>query len=496
MSIGAQWSRRNFLKVGTAATLPMAAGLGGCSIWTAPEAGSDAAALQSRIAGTVVVKSDPNYETWRKAMVWQFAKADRRPEMIVQALLPADVQEAVGYAAKNGIKTTTRCGGHSMAACFLRNSGMLIDVGHLDGIEVDPVTKIAKVGPAVFARGLSEKLLEYGLAFPAAHCGTVPIGGYLLGGGVGLNANAWTHGLSVFGVKGVDIVTADGKVRHASENENSDLFWAARGGGPGLFGVVTRFHLQCFDAPNVIWGATYTLPYSELHAMNDVMVQVVPKLDRDVEVLASIAAIPGKSLDLPPEERFAIYLDVNAFVQSEAEGRRKIAPITEHPLASRAIDAIVDRAGSYDRYYSDNEAGFPQTHWMGDSIWVDDPTEAVALLEKYIPQCPAPRGTPIVLYTGAQEQPDAAASRYGKYYIAYYFEWDDPADEAPSRAFSRDLFKKLKSIGRGSYINEMDQEGRPEDIPDCYSPEAWQRLAQLRQKWDPKGVFHGFYGQS
>ena len=77
-----------------------------------------------------------------------------------------------------------------------------------------------------------------------------------------------------------------------------------------------------------------------------------------------------------------------------------------------------------------------------------------------------------------------------------YFEWDEEADEAPSRAFSRELFKKLKPIAKGSYINEMDQEGRPEDVPDCYSPEAWARLAQLRKQWDPNGVFHDFYGQA
>ncbi len=496
MSNDSRWSRRNFLKAGTIATAPLAMGLGAFPVFGAPETGSDAAALQARIGGTVVVKNDATYEAWRKAMIWQLAKADRKPDMIVQAVSVEDVQQAVRYAAERGMKVTTRCGGHSMAACFLRDTGMLIDVGHLDSIEVDVPTKTAKVGPGVFSRGLSERLLEDGLAFPGAHCGTVPIGGYLLGGGVGLNTNAWTNGLSVFGVKGVDIVTADGRLIHASETENPDLFWAVRGGGPGLFGVVTRFHLQCFDAPKVIWGATYVLPYSELQAMNEVMAKVAPTLDRDVEILSSVAAIAGKSRDLPAEERFAVYIDVNAFVDSEAEGRRKIAPITSHPITARATNAILDRAGSYDRYYSDNEAGFPQAHWMGDSIWVDDPTEAVALLSAYIPNCPAPRGTPLILYTGEQTQPDAAVSRYAPYYVAYYLEWDDPADEAPSRAFSRDLFKKLKMIGRGSYINEMDQEGRPEDIADCYSPQAWKRLAQLRKRWDPKGVFHDFYGRS
>lgn len=493
MSIFAPWSRRKFL-VTTAATLPTI--LTSCSGFSSPKPGSNAAALQRRISGTVVVKEDENYEVWREAMIWQRAKADRRPDMIVQVENAQDVQEAVRYAAANRMKVTTRCGGHSMAACFLRDGGMLIDVSRLDGIDVNKVEKSAIVGPGVFSRGLAERLNEDGLAFPGAHCGTVPISGFLLGGGVGLNTNAWSNGMSVFAVKGVDIVTADGNLQHANENENSDLFWAARGGGPGLFGVVVKFHLQCFDAPKVIWGATYTFLYHELDEVVRVMDTVVPKMDMDVETLVSIAAAPDVPFGQPADKRQRIYLDVNAFVASEDEGRRKLAPLLADPLIARAIDKIENRAGNFARYYSDNEASFPQGYWMGDSVWVDKPAPAMAILKQRIPDCPAPRGTPVLLYTGEHPLPDAACSRTGRFYLAYYLEWDEPSQEEVSRAFCRKLFKELKGVANGSYINEMDQEGRPEDIQDCYSPAAWKRLAELRSQRDPQGVFHGFYGQS
>ena len=493
----ALWSRRKLLKTGALA-VPATAGLAGCSGLFAPTPGSDAAALQSRISGSVVLRGQPGYETWREAMIWQFAKADRHPDMIVQVNSVEDVQEAVRFAAEQGMKVTTRGGGHSMAACFLRNEGMLIDVSRLDNISVNGAEKTATAGPGVICRGLAEELNKYDLAFPGAHCGTVPISGYLLGGGVGLNTNSWSQGLSIFAVKGVDIVTADGELRHASETDNPDLFWAARGGGPGLFGVVTNFYLQSYDAPKVIWGATYVFPYEELRAVTDVMRDVVPTLDKRVEVMYSVALDPESSSDLPYEERQLIYLDINAFAESEAEGRSMIAPLTNHPLTNRSVAAITDRAGSFDRYYSDNEAGFPQTHWMGDSIWADDPDKVVEILAEVIPQTAAPRAIPIMLYTGEHggDQPSAAASTFGRYYIAYYMEWDDPTDEKLSREFCLEVFQKLKQVGNGSYINEMDQEGRPQDIHECYSPEAWARLGDLRGKWDPDGVFHDFYGQS
>lgn len=495
MSKLALWSRRRFLKA-TAMSVPVAAGLGSVAGFTAPRTGTAAADLQKRIAGTVVVKDDEHYEAWRQAMIWQRAKADRRPDMIVQVERVEDVQEAVRFAAAAGMKVTTRCGGHSMAASFLRDRGMLIDVSRLDGIMVDKAAKQAVVGPGVFCRGLAERLAEDDLAFPGAHCGTVPISGFLLGGGVGMNTNAWSQGMSVYAVKAVDIVTADGRLLRASETENADLFWAVRGGGPGLFGVVVRFHLQCFDAPKVIWGATYTFAFAELDAVTRVMDDVVPRLDKDVEVLISIAALPDVAEDAPVEQRQRIYLDANAFVASEAEGRRKLALLQADPLIARALDKVENRAGSFDRYYSENEASFPQGYWMGDSVWTDRPMDAIAILKRHIPDCPAPRGTPLLLYMGTNTPPDAACSRIGRFYLAYYLEWDEPTQEAASRAYCLKVFKELKAVAKGSYINEMDQEGRPEDIRECYSPKAWARLAKLRGQWDPAGVFHGFYGQS
>ena len=495
MSQLALWSRRRFLKA-TTLSVPVVAGLAGAAGFSAPLAGSAAADLQKRIAGTVVVKDDEHYEAWRQAMIWQRAKADRRPDMIVQVERIEDVQEAVRFAAVARMKVTTRCGGHSMAACFLRDQGMLIDISRLDGIAVDKAAKLAVVGPGVFCRGLAERLAQDDLAFPGAHCGTVPISGFLLGGGVGMNTNAWSQGMSVFAVKAVDIVTADGRLVHASERDNADLFWAVRGGGPGLFGVVVRFHLRCFDAPKVIWGATYTFAFTELDAVTRVMDKVVPRLDKNVEVLISIAALPDVAEDAPIEQRQRIYLDVNAFATSEAEGRRKLALLQRDPLIARALDKVEDRAGSFDRYYSENEASFPQGYWMGDSIWTDRPMGAITILKRHMPDCPAPRGTPLLLYMGTNTMPDAACSRIGRYYLAYYLEWDEPAQEAPSRAYCLKVFKELKAVAKGSYINEMDQEGRPEDIRECYSPRAWARLATLRTQWDPLHLFHGFYGRS
>ncbi|MBR0988034.1 FAD-binding oxidoreductase [Bradyrhizobium liaoningense] len=407
--------------------------------------------------------------------------------MIVQAETVDDVVAAVNFARKKGMKVTTRGGGHSMAACFLRDGGMLIDASRLDGIVVRKSSRQAAIGPGVISSGLNERLQQDGLAFPTAHCGTVPLGGFLLGGGVGMNTRAWSQGMSVFALEGVDIVTADGKLRRANAKENSDLFWAVRGGGPGLFGVVTRLYLKCYEAPGVIYGFTHTFAYKDFLDVVKAVDEVAPTLDKDIETLLFVAKGPS-------DER-AVYLDVNAFATSSDEGKRKLERIARHTVNSRTIARDEDRKGSFDSYFVANEAAFPQTRWMGDNIWTDHPLDAVAIFERHTPDCPAPKNTQLMLYRGDESMPDAACSTRGRYYAAHYLEWSDAGDEASIRAYSTKVFGDLKRISNGSYINEMDQEGRSGDISTCYSPAAWSKLTALRAKWDPTGVFHRFYGE-
>jgi hypothetical protein len=490
-------TRRSFLRASATITAIVASG-SAKQAFSAPLPGSDGATLQAHIAGTVVTRDAPDYETWRRSMIWQYAKAGRKPDMIVQVDTVDDVIAAVNFARAHRMKVTTRGGGHSMAACFMRDGGMLIDVSRLDGIVVDKAKKRASVGPGVICSALAERLRQDGLAFPTAHCGTVPISGYLLGGGVGLNTSQWSNGMSVYAVKGVDIITPDGKLRHASTTENSDLFWAARGGGPGLFGVVVRFELECFDAPGLIFGATYTFRYSDFLDVAKAVDEIMPKLRKDVEILYFSTKGPDELVGKckGPACDQVVYVDANAFVANKEEGRNRLAALTNHPIIARAIAKEENREGSFDRYFSDNELSFAQTRWMGDDVWIDDPVAATEILLRHIPDCPSPHGTPLLLYIGTHDQPDAACKAMGRYYLAYYLEWENDDEEAANRAYALRVFKDLKSVAKGSYINEMNQEGRPEDIATCYTPEAWKRLAELRVKWDPGQLFQGFYGQT
>jgi FAD/FMN-containing dehydrogenase len=443
----------------------------------------------------VASRHSRHYETWRQSVIWQRRKSARYPDVIVQAETAQEVAAAVSHAHKHGLRVTTRCGGHSASASFLRNGGMLIDVSRLNSLVVDAPRREVMAGPGVIARELNAQLAQYDLAFPTAHCGMVPLGGFLLGGGLGLNGNAWGT-MSVFNILAAEVVTADGSIRTASLEENSDLFWAVRGGGPGLFGVVTKLHLKVYPLPRAIVGNTLTFPFADLEAVMSALAEIGPRIDRDVEVLGYVGPaseeLAAKCKD--PGCRLAVSLDGNAYTDNVATAQRKLKPLTEHPIARRAVASELEHTTTIESLYFEEELGFSQRRWVADNVFTNRPREVAAILHERMPACPAADSEAVFLYKGSPKMPDAACSTTGDFYAAYYVIWDDPTQDEVMLGYLRKLYEEIVPLGVGSNINEMDQEGRPRGIASCYTAAAWGKLQTLRKQWDPHGVFHDFYG--
>jgi FAD/FMN-containing dehydrogenase len=175
---------------------------------------------------------DDGYEQARRATVWNQRVPDRYPEVIVQARDADDVVGAIAYAKANGLQVGIRSGGHNWAANHLRDGGVLLDVHRLDHSSIDAERKVAVVGPGKGDSVLAAELDAVGLFFPAGHCKGVCVGGYLLQGGYGWNSRVF--GPACENVIGLDVVTADGEKIYCDADSHPDLYWAARGAGPGL----------------------------------------------------------------------------------------------------------------------------------------------------------------------------------------------------------------------------------------------------------------------
>jgi FAD/FMN-containing dehydrogenase len=467
--------------------------LAGCGVRRTGSA--DVEALRAKVKGTVAVRGGEVYEPWRQSMIWQTQKFPRRPEIIVQAEDVADVVAAVNHAREHHRRITTRAGGHSFCGCFLRDDGMLVDVSRLQSIEIDAKAGVATVGPGVIGRRLNEELAQHGLAFPTAHCGMVPISGFLLGGGLGWNGNAW-GGMSTYNILDVEIVTPDGQVRTASETENPDLFWAVRGGGPGLFGVVTRFRLRCFPLPKAIRQHTYLFPFTALADVARAMEEIGPQLPTKVELLLVVAAAPPELADKCKAagcDQMCI-LQTVAFVDSEGEALAAMKPMADHPIKASAMVQTLNEPITFEGLYYGNEVPFPQRRYAVDNIYADRLDKAVAVLAERAPLAPSRVTAPVMLYKGSPKLPDGACSTTGNFYVSCYAQWDDPTTDEANKRWLIDLYETLQPLAVGNYINELNQEGRTHRIRECYTPAAWEKLAALRRKWDPAGVFHTFYG--
>ena len=148
------------------------------------------------------------------------------------------------------------------------------------------------IQPVISNRELARRLGEHGLAFPIGHCPTVKAGGYLLNGGMSWNMGHW--GPACLSVEAVEFVTADGKLIKASATEHQDLFWAARGCGPGMFAVATRFHLKCYPLPRAIAASNYYFSLNDLREAVDEVVALGRKMPDKVELSIFLIKAPAE----------------------------------------------------------------------------------------------------------------------------------------------------------------------------------------------------------
>jgi FAD/FMN-containing dehydrogenase len=195
----------------------------------------DLADLNGDIAADIVTPESDDYAAVRK--LWN-GMIDHRPAAIIRCRSREEVSKAIRYATSISMEIAVRGGGHSLPGHSVCDGGLVIDLGRMNNVTVDPQARVAHVGGGALLRDLDQATRVHGMAVPAGAVSHTGVGGLTLGGGFGHLMRA--HGLTIDSLLEVEIVLADGSIRRANEREHPDLFWAVRGGG-GNFGVVTEF---------------------------------------------------------------------------------------------------------------------------------------------------------------------------------------------------------------------------------------------------------------
>ena len=452
----------------------------------------------------VIQRIDPDYENYRAAMIAtdQLYMPQRYPDAIVLVETVSDVIEAVKYARDNDLKIVTRSTGHTHAQTCLRNGGLLLDLSRLYNIEIDPESATAWVEPGARSGSLISAAAPYDLAFPAAHGAAVGLGGYLLGGGIGWNSQKW--GIACRSVIAADIVLADGTLVSASETEHPDLLWAVRGAGPGFFGVVVRLQIKLYPLPKVITASYYTFSEDRFEDLADTLAELIPSKDPSVEALASLNFNEVYS---PLPAQFSgggihCQVDLYAFTNSEKQNRELLEPFSSNSVFQNAGVRNENQLRTFQELYlfrntqtgGTGRARVPHTNT--DNMWTDRPRDAFLAYADLLKEATSPNSR-VQMSWGmnvAAVNANTSFPSLTDYYMYMSLTGKDGDEAYANKLWMEKSNLLVQKLAKGHYINEAEYELFPERIPGCFSDAGWKRMANLRDKYDPLGVFHNYLG--
>ena len=440
--------------------------------------------------GRTLARDDAGYETARRDAVWRTNMPDRFPDRIVAANTVGDVVAAVRAAKAEGRQVAVRSGGHSWSANHVRDGGVLIDVSRLNSFTIDRSAMTATAEPGLGGSALLAELMKRDLFFPVGHCLGVAIGGYLLQGGFGWNGRAF--GIACSNVIAIDYVDADGELRHASETENTDMLWAARGSGPDFFGVVVRFHLRVYPKPGFIGTSVITYPVKRLADLVRWVDRIGPSVPPGVEMQFVIS----RSASFPPPLRrrtvhspVSIELATTVMADSRSAAKAATAYMAGAPKGARLRIPLLPM--SMPVMYSGVMQHYPEANWETDNLWTHaGADELLPHIQRIADTMPAPPAHFLWLnWAPTMDLPDMAYTVEDRTYLAFYGGWLDGADGAATTRWSRDNAAAMESLSTG--VQFADDPGRPSR---GISESAQSRLEAIRAVHDPEGRFNRWIG--
>ena len=442
----------------------------------------DLEAFEASLHGSIIFPGSPEYDVARQV---NSARADKRPALIVRAADAADVARTVNLARESGLALSVRGGGHSLAGYGTNDGGIVLDLGAMKGLHIDPERRVAWAQPGLTAKEYSVAAAAHGLATPFGDTGSVGISGLTLGGGIGWLVRKF--GLAIDALEAVEIVTADGRQVTASPDSHPDLFWAVRGGG-GNFGVVTRFQFKLYPVGEILGGALF------MPATRDVLRSLVPIASSAPEELTTISflmAMPPAPF-VPAEMVGTMSLAI-MFVWSgdHADGQAALQPFRDvaTPLVELAMPMPYPGIYQMLEQAEHRALGVHRSRFMStlDDDAVDAILDAVAA-----PSSPMTMIQLRVLGGQMARVPStdtAFAHRDAAVMAMILTLYEDPSTEAAHVAWTEALHEKLATNEVGVYSNFLEAEGE-ERIRQAYPSGTYERLADVKRRYDPANLFH------
>ena len=445
--------------------------------------------LREAIRGWVVTPEDAVYEEARA--VWN-GDIDRHPALIVRCVGPADVTEAIRFARSEDLDIAIRGGGHNVAGFATVDGGIVIDLSPMKGIRVDPKAKRARAQGGVLWGELDHETQAFGLATTGGLVASTGIAGFTLGGGVGWLMRR--HGLAVDNLIGADVVTADGQLVRADEEENSELLWGLRGGG-GNFGVVTEFEYKLHDVGPVIYGGVIMYRADKAEDLLSFYSDWVAELPDDLTsmvVFLTAPPAPFVPADLVGSPMVAIAC-CHAGDHNDAE--RSLKPLRD--FASPEVDIVGPMPYLALQSMFDNSAPHGSHNYWKTAYLDELTTEAIETIVEQGRGLSGlnPHSTFHLHHLGgAVSRVDSSATAFRHRNKPFVFnvigQWEagEPRDEHVR--WVKDTWDALQVAGAGDpYLNFLANE-TDEEVRSAYGGDTYERLVTLKDRYDPNNVFH------
>jgi FAD/FMN-containing dehydrogenase len=432
---------------------------------------------------------DAGFEDARVDRIFNRRLTDRQPAAVVRPTTEAEVVDAVRLARSRGWQVALRSGGHSWAQWSVRSDALVIDLGGLQEMSYDEATGIVTASPSTKGGAeLAPYLAERGRMFLGGHCPTVGIGGFLLQGGQGWNARGW--GWAAEYVVAVDVVTADGELVRCSATENSDLYWASRGAGPGFPGVVTRFHLQTRPLPRHF---AHTVQGFRLEDFDEVMTWLH---DTHATVAGTVEIVALTKTDVAVSPDPILLVTALAMVDDEHEADQALAPFRKNPALDRALFVLDNEPTTPEAERARQLEDNPEGHrWAVDNAWLSgSAAEVVPAMRRAYTTLPNEKAFTIWFSMAPlRELPDMAFSLQSEIYLASYVVWESGEDDERCIGWLEGAMAALEPVTVGQYLGDSDHTRRQVKF---MSDDAWERLRQVCADRDPGRLFVGYLGDS
>jgi len=445
--------------------------------------------LRKALRGPLLQPSDTGYSEARS--IWN-GMIGRKPALIARVSGPSDVVTCMNFARDNGLPLSIRGGGHNIAGTALCEGGLTIDMSLRRGIRIDPDMGIVRAEAGATWGDVDHETLPLGLNVPGGIVSNTGVAGFTMGGGFGWTSRKF--GYAADNLLSVDIVTADGERRRASEAENADLFWALRGGG-GNFGAVTSFEFRAHrHGPQALCGMV-VYPMTQARDVAHHYLRSTRSAPDELACLLILRIAPPAPF--LPRELHGTPIAAIAVCWSGDPSRGQEVVNSVRAFGKPAADTIAIKPFTAHQTMLDAGQPFGRRYYWKSDFFAEMTQPLIDTMVEHAQRVTSAHSAVLFMHLGgaaARLDPNrnAVGFRTAQYVLNVQGAWEDPQEDRMHIDWARAFWAAAHPLSTGvGYTNFMTEDEGDARVRAAYGANIYARLQEAKSKFDPANLFHG-----